>query len=163
MHQLHKGLKSEISNRSVPPKVCLTTSPSLSARKEWRLWTVHVEASSTRQLSSGRWSPDSAEEQGSMFLSRQDKLDRSGLFLPRNRTEVGSIAHLHLTLCFFWYLIAAGASKGPFIGRAPQCDQLSAPWSQYKGGTGSLWGGHCSSDGGHGEGEEAGWSSEFCL
>lgn len=57
--------------------------------------------------------------------------------------------------------VVAGASKRAFAGGAPQCDQLPAPRSQHQGGPGSLWGGHRSPDGGHGEGEAAGRSSEF--
>lgn len=71
------------------------------------------------------------------------------------------ISQRHLAKCM--YLVVAGASERPFTGRAPQCDQLPAPRSQHKGSPGPLWGGHRSSDGGHGEGEAAGRSCEFSF
>lgn len=71
------------------------------------------------------------------------------------------ISQRHLAKCM--YLVVAGASERPFTGRAPQCDQLPAPRSQHEGSPGPLWGGHRSSDGGHGEGEAVGRSSEFSL
>lgn len=68
----------------------------------------------------------------------------------RRSAQIGGRSFNRLAL-----LVDAGASKKPRAGGASKCGQLSTPGRQHEGGPGSLRGGHCSADGGHGEGEEA--------
>ena len=141
-------------------KVCLTTNHSLNARKEWRWWTAHEAASSMRTLSSGRWSPDSVEEQDLTSFLRQvyDPLLSHVSLITSDCGNTKQTVFLNgdVFLC-----LATGATEEPPTGEPSQRHQLSSPGSQHQGGSGSLWGGHRPADCGHGEGQETGWSSKL--